>query len=320
MKRSVTAFISAVLLGSASVVPAQASPEPAPAHIVALGDSYGAGVGASDYEPITEGNCWRSRHSTAQVVADTLLNAGYPVEFTNVTCSGATINDLRRPYHGVVQLNALRLDTLLVVLQVGGNDIGFADVVTQCLAPNTSCTNGAIQKARKMLPLMGANLFVLLQQIKARSPQARIVLLGYGQPMTTGPNAGAVPLDPVCGPEYFTPAERQEGGRLSADLDLALRLTVKTAKYYGDVDVTYISPYDSSKTGGLDHRFAGRSLCEAAIPEQLYRGFDALAPLPVGDPARETAILHMNKTGYAVLAEILITEAPGRGALAALTK
>jgi lysophospholipase L1-like esterase len=317
----------ALLLGLASVVPAQASSAQAPAHIVNLGDSYGSGVGAGDYAAGTENNCWRSKYSAAQVVVDALLAEGFPVEFSNVACSGATINDLRRPYQGVVQLNALRSDTRLIFLTIGGNDLKFVDVVTQCLAQGTTCAgkDGEIKKARKRLPGMGLNLFTLLLEIKARSPQAKIVLLGYGQQMTRGSNAAVAPLDPICGPEFFADVERQEGGQLSADVDWTLRNTAKIAKQYGGVQVTFISPYASSNVDGLSPQFVGHSLCEAPIfdpatgqPGQYYRGFDAVPPSPFADPAGQTAILHMNRAGHALLAFKVITEAPGSSVLASL--
>jgi hypothetical protein len=329
--RKIVAALSgvALLFGLVSVTPAQASPAEPSAHIVNLGDSYGSGVGAGDYAPGTENNCWRSKYSTAQVVVDALVGEGFPVEFSNVACSGATINDLRRPYQGAVQLNALRSDTLLVFLTIGGNDLKFSDVVTQCLAQETTCAgkDGEIRKARKRLPGMGVNLFTLLLEIKARSPQAKIVLLGYGQQMTVGPNANVTPLDPICGPEFFTAAERQEGGTLAADLDWTLRNTAKLAKQYAGVQVTFISPYNTSSNAGLDPRFAGHSLCEAPIfdpatgqPGQYYRGFDAVPPSPFADPAGQTAILHMGRAGHAVLAYKVITEAPGSSVLAGLAR
>jgi lysophospholipase L1-like esterase len=318
VKSKFAAFFAALLMGLMLVTPAQASAAQAAAHIVALGDSYGAGTGAGDYEPGTEDTCWRSAHSVAEEVVGQLTAEGFPVDFDNVACAGATIDDLRRPYHGVVQLNALRRDTLLVFLTIGGNDIGFGDVVSQCLAPNASCTNGAIEGARSKLLGMGKNLHKLLKQIKARSPQAKIVLLGYGQPMTAGPNAAGVPneyLDPICAPQYFDQNERREGARLSADLDLTLRLTVVAAQYTDGVEATFISPYDYSRVGGLDSRFAGHSLCEAPVPQQFYRGFDVFAPPPVGDAAGQSAVLHMNRAGYELLAELVITEAPSGYAL-----
>lgn len=318
MKRLVAAFFAAVLCLSL-VVPAQASPPPTSVRAVSLGDSYGSGVGANDYQAGTEGTCWRSGNSPSEEAVRQLRTRGVSVTFTDVTCSGATIDDLRRPYHGAVQLDALRADTTLVMLTVGGNDIGFAPHVALCL--NGNCAGAPTHLARARLPQMAQNLFRLFGEIRARSPQAQIVLLGYGQPMTSGPNAPGTPgvdLDPICAPQYFSLEERRDGGRLSSDLDLTLRLVVEAVRIGGG-NVSFVSPYDSSWPHGvrLDPRFAGRSLCAATVPTQLYRGFDALAPPPpggIGDAAGQTAILHMNKAGYAQLARLVLVEALGRAA------
>lgn len=309
MKRLIAALVAAGLC-LALALPAQAS---APMRVVALGDSYGSGVGANDYQVATEGTCWRSLNSTSEVVVRKLRAAGRNVAFTNVTCSGATIDDLRRSYHDSVQLDALRPDTTLVLLTIGGNDIGFGPHVTLCLNGNCAGLPAALAMAK--LPRMAQNQAKLIDEIKARSPHAKIVQLGYGRPMSAGPNAPGIPgaaLDPICAPQYFTTEERQDGGRLSAGLDLTLRLAVERAKWRG-VDIDFISPYDSNGwwAARLDPRFVGRSLCESAVPDQFYRGFDALAPPPYGDAAGQTAILHMNQAGYQVLAQMVLTKALG---------
>ncbi len=311
MKRLIAALIVAGMCLSLTL-PVQAS-TPGSMRVVALGDSYGSGVGANDYRVGTEGACWRSSNSPSEAVVRRLRADGLTVAFTNVTCSGAVIDDLYRSYRGAVQLDALRPDTDLVILTIGGNDIGFAPLVAQCLQGNCAGTPTNLAIAR--LPWMAQKQSKLLHEIKVRSPRAKIVQLGYGRPMTPGPNGPGTPgveLDPICAPQYFSPEERQDGARLSADLDLTLRLVVGSARLSG-VPVTFVSPYDKNWWNRqLGPRFTGHSLCEAVLPGQFYRGFDALAPLPYGDAAGQTAILHMNKVGYEQLAQLALAEALGR--------
>lgn len=59
----------------------------------------------------------------------------------DVTCSGATTLEMTQPQtfsDGVnpPQLDAVAADTDLVTLQIGGNDIGFAEVLQTCLTIN----------------------------------------------------------------------------------------------------------------------------------------------------------------------------------------
>jgi lysophospholipase L1-like esterase len=317
VEKSLAALSAAVLLGL-TLTPAQAAATQAATHMVALGDSYGSGVGGNDYRQGTQDTCWRSLNSPSEEVVRQLKNAGFDVAFDNVTCSGATINDVRQPYHGAVQLNALRTETRLVFLTIGGNDIGMVELLKKCLAPNDSCAGAPAQAAKNKLAGMAVNLIRLLGEIKARSPRAKIVLLGYGQPIASGPNAPGTPgvdLDLICAPQYFSADERRDGGRLLADLDLMLRLTAKGAEL-GGIAVTFISPYDSSwpLDTRLDPKFQGRSVCDTTTARQFYRGFDAVEspppPFGSGDAAGHAAVLHMNRRGYAALANLIITEAP----------
>lgn len=324
-KKQRVAIALIAMLAAAQTLPVYASAQEAPAHVVNLGDSFASGVGADSYRQGTEGNCYRSIYSTGEQVVAQLKNAGFDVNFTNVACSGATVNDLRKPYYNTVQLDALRTDTRLVFLSVGGNDIGISKYVNQCL--NGDCAGSATLATMLKLPAMQANLSLLLSQIQTRSPEARIVLLGYGQPMTAGANAPGTPrveLDPICSAEYLSPNERRDGAQLTAALDLTLRTTAKTARQRG-LDVTYITPYKSSLPWNieLDEAFKGKSVCDTTMDQQIYRGFDALAPQPLGDAAGQGAILHgAHRTDsvsfYGQMATKVILEAPGGGNLAAV--
>lgn|GEM_PF-5396160 len=280
---------------TAFAVPAQAASSTL--SIVALGDSYASGVGAGNYIGGTEGGCWQSMNSTSQQVTHALITRGKEVNLTNVTCSGDKISDVR-----AYQLGALQKDTNIVILSIGGNDVGFGSLVGLCLT--AVCSGTPVRAAEAALPAMGVDLVRLFGEIHARSPHAQIVLVGYGQPMNAGAN-GAGAVDPICGDQYFDAQERKEGSQFSAALDFTLRVAAGVAKLQG-TDVTFVSPYQSSigRTGTLRAEFAGHSLCDAS--GQYYRGFDALAPAPVGDPAGQTALLHMNAVGYGTLATLVL--------------
>lgn len=148
---------------------------------VALGDSYSAGVGAGDYYA-SSGSCHRSPH-------------GYPVLWaaahsTNVfsfqACSGATTSNVRSD-----QLGALTAGTSLVTITVGGNDVGFAEVVATCKVGSSSvCSDAvtvAVEMARTVLP---SALAATYGDIKARAPHAQLVVLGYPRLFETSTSCG----------------------------------------------------------------------------------------------------------------------------------
>jgi lysophospholipase L1-like esterase len=262
-------------------------------NVVALGDSYGSGTGAGDYQDGTgvPNGCWRSANSYSETVVARLREAGKQVTFTNVTCSGAATSDLSQPFKNEPpQLNALTRNTHLVFLSIGTNDIDFAAYGGLCIAAD--CSGAPTQAEIAELPAMAQNVSALLKEIKTRSPWARVVLTGYGSQLTATENAPDVPLDPICGPAFFTAQERADGNQLATALDGTLRQTARNAR------VTYVSPYASQ--GTLDPTFAGHSLCQEAAP--YYRGFDALAQ------EGQEAVLHLSATGQTALADLVLNK------------
>ncbi|MFI6095977.1 SGNH/GDSL hydrolase family protein [Lentzea sp. NPDC051213] len=256
-----------------------------------LGDSYASGTGAGAYQDGTAGNCWRSNNSYGEVVAARLRAAGGLGSFANVSCSGAATADLSRPFKDrPAQLDALKRDTSLVLLTVGTNDIDYATYGGMCL--QADCTGAPTEAILARLPQMGSNVTALLTEIDKRSPDARIVLVGYGRQVSTSDNPPGAPLDPVCGAGILTAAERREGNKVADGLDATLKSAV-TAAHRKGISVTYASPFSKPET------FAGHALCEAGTP--FLRGFDALAPGQEGPEA----VFHPNQQGQAALATLV---------------
>ena len=108
--------------------------EPGYHHYVALGDSYAA-MGSVLPGRWSGGppQCIRTADSYPSVLAESLR----PTEFVDATCAGAVTGHLWGPRDGIVppQFDALRSDTDLVTLSIGGNDVGFAEVVATCVLP-----------------------------------------------------------------------------------------------------------------------------------------------------------------------------------------
>ncbi|MEU6722047.1 SGNH/GDSL hydrolase family protein [Nonomuraea sp. NPDC046802] len=304
-------FLAAVAIGTLSVLSttATASAESITSlNVVAMGDSYGSGTGAGDYEPGTEGSCFRSANSSSVVTVDKLRKQGKRVNFTNVTCSGSAITTLRESFKGEPpQFDALKRDTNVVMLSIGTNDIDFAEFGGLCI--QADCSGAPATAIRELLPAMGESLKTLLSDIKARSPRATIVLTGYGQQVTRGENAGGVPLDPICDSQVFSAQERVDGNQVSRDIDVTLRNAARAAKARG-IDVRFLSPYVNSVD--LRPEFEGHSLCQSQPP--FYRGFDALAPGQEGNDA----VLHLNRQGQAAMADLIQRKIPALSASASL--
>lgn len=154
----------AILLGVLGISPAQAAAGP----YTALGDSYSSGVGTRTYYS-DSGSCYRGPQAYPVKVAARL---GAPLTFA--ACSGARVPDVLN------QLGSLNTSTALVTVSVGGNDAGFADVITQCALPwPWTCTtdiNNANNYIRNTLPGALNNLYT---QIRAKAPSARVVVVGY---------------------------------------------------------------------------------------------------------------------------------------------
>ena len=78
------------------------------------------------------------------------------------------------------QLSALSSATTLVSITIGGNDVGFSNVMTTCVLGSTStCVNAVNQaeaQARSQLPGLLGTLF---GDISARAPNAQVVVMGY---------------------------------------------------------------------------------------------------------------------------------------------
>jgi lysophospholipase L1-like esterase len=158
---------AALVLGIGVAAP---SAQAATVNYVALGDSYSSGVGTANYDPAS-GSCLRSPQSYTSLWA-----GGHTVtSFRSVACSGATTADVLAN-----QISALNSGTTLVTITVGGNDVGFADVVSTCqLGSDATCAtavNNATTAANTTLP---AKLDQTYTAVRSAAPNAQLIVLGY---------------------------------------------------------------------------------------------------------------------------------------------
>ncbi len=179
----VAVFSAAILLPTT----AAAAPAAEFHHYVALGDSYTSGpfVPAQRLDPL---GCGRSTANYPSVVS-AALHVG---RFTDVSCAGADTGSMTRPQKvpfggtNAPQLDALRLDTDLVTLGIGGNDFDvFGSLVSTCPGLRASdptgnpCEehfDGALASA---IDTIGPRVEAVLAAIHERSPRARVLVVGY---------------------------------------------------------------------------------------------------------------------------------------------
>lgn len=133
----------------------------------ALGDSYSSGVGTGSYA--LDSGCKRSVYAYPYLYAQ--RHPGTSLTF--VACSGAKTSDVL-----TTQIQAVTSATTLVTMTIGGNDIGFANLIYQCTLTDCSAT---LDNTRANLEAtLGPALDQVYTTVKSRAaPGAKIIVLGY---------------------------------------------------------------------------------------------------------------------------------------------
>lgn len=248
-RRSVRVLIAALVAAtSLSIGSGQAGAATGP--YTALGDSYASGVGTRQYYA-DSGGCYRSPYAYPVRVA---AKVGAPLTFA--ACSGARVSDVRTS-----QLGSLRATTRHVTVQVGGNDAGFAGVITACARPwPYTCWNEIDEANRIIRDVLPARLNALYADIRNRAPNALVLVVGY--------------------PRLFNGQECNFASRISpgeqAELNKTANLLATTTK----------ARADAHGFGFVDVRsaFTGHAVCDSV---EWVNG--------LSDPIRES--YHPNRTG-----------------------
>lgn len=196
-------------------------------HYVALGDSYSSGTGTRDYLP-GSGKCMRGAKAYPQLWAQ----SHHVDSFAFDACAGATTEDLVND-----QLGDLDGSTSLVTLTIGGNDVGFAEVIRHCLLNDEATCEQFVDRgerqAREELP---AKLDRAFRAIRRKAPNANVVVLGYPHVNEPGP----------CAIPGYTAAKRE---RMNKGGDLLDEIIAEHARAAG---LHYADPRD---------QFSGHAVC-----------------------------------------------------------
>jgi lysophospholipase L1-like esterase len=137
--------------------------------LVALGDSYGSGVGSYLYFD-DDTDCYRSPFAYPSQLA-----AAKRLSLTLAACSGATTTDVLDK-----QVDLISAGTDYVTITVGGNDVGFRSVIRECALPGwLGACSATIQAGLDRLPTLSHQLRLVYTEVKKRAPGATVVVTGY---------------------------------------------------------------------------------------------------------------------------------------------
>lgn len=221
---------------------------------VALGDSYSSGVGTGSYT--LDSACKRSVYAYPYLYAQS--HPGTSLSF--VACSGAKTSDLLAK-----QLPAVTDTTSLVTMTIGGNDIGFANLIYQCTLSDCSAALDATQAS--LSTTLTGPLDQVFNAVRSRAAfDAKIIVLGYPQVFSSGGCFGTLGI---------TSTERTKANALAVALDSLL-----SKRAYAD-GVTYRSALQA---------FTGHAVCSSS---PWLNGLNLLSTIESYHPNRSG-----NSAGY----------------------
>jgi hypothetical protein len=277
-KRLVAAAAASFIIALAAAPAAHA------AQWVGLGDSYAAGplIPNQSLSPL---GCLRSSRNFAHLAA-----AATGRTLADVSCSGATTDDMLGAQSTSAgtnppQFNALSASTQVVSLQIGGNDIGFTEILENCATANPfshPCQDtygpAANSQIDARINAAAPKVAAVLQGIHQRSPSARVLVVNYAAILPeTG--SGCWPQVPLSFSDV--PYLRQRAKNLNTML--------RTQAAAGGA--TYVDDYTAS---------IGKDACKSS-------GTRWVEPLIPGNAA---APFHPNARGEAGVSTVVAAAAP----------
>lgn len=276
MKRLFGGVVGSIVAAAAAL--AVAGPAHAAAgRYVALGDSMASGP----LIPDITGNvgCGRSTRNYAHDLASAM-----GLNLADVTCSGASTKHMTQSQDTSVagvdtgtvppQFDALTADTALVTLTIGGNDVGLVGIAQNCatLDPTATPCKGTYEaQVEQRTAEFEPKLSAVLDGIRQRSPNARIVVTGYG--LYIKPD-GCWPLQPVL---------PTDADFLQGSVNALNAVIKRQAEAHGDTYIDLVTPS------------AGHDSCQSASQRWL-EGYV---------PVHPAAPLHPNQSGEAAYASVI---------------
>jgi lysophospholipase L1-like esterase len=247
--------------------------------VVALGDSYTAGALMPLDTQATPVGCLRSTEAYPVLVARDL-----GVNLVDVACASAGVSAMAGAQvtnigTNSAQLGALAPDDRMVLLSLGGDDLGFMPGLQECMKLSFGDPWGAPCEAYyggqfdAKVTAEAPKVTQVLAEIAARAPLARIVLVGY--PDLFPQSGGCWPRVPIT------------DGDLAYLNGIELRLNAMLAADAKAAGVTFVNTYTPT---------IGRDFCQ---PESI-RDVEGVIPGSLAYP------FHPNERGQKAIAAAVL--------------
>lgn len=248
-------------LAASSPASASSATPPAGGRYVALGDSFASSplTGMPVGLPV---GCSRTQNNYPRQVAAALRVA----EFADRSCGGATTKNLFQPQSVLggsnePQLAGITVDTTLVTIGIGGNDLGISGLMQRCAAMAETRTNcmdgwsapGDNDTLMQRIDQIAVKLNIALKEIREKAPLAKVLVVGYP---VVAPSAGV-----GCFPQI--PIADSDVAYLR---DLQKRLNRVMAWAASSHRATYVDTYTTS-IGHGPCEMAGVKWIEGFIPD-----------------------------------------------------
>jgi lysophospholipase L1-like esterase len=216
---------------------------------VALGDSYSAASGVLPPDPTASPACLRSSSNYPHVLA-----AKIATQLTDVSCGAADTSDYFTSQDPGVpaQLDAVKKDTQLITMTIGGNDSGvFINSIVECAAAGASTLGQGSPCKDKygssfettIKQTTYPSLVKALKAVRAKAPKARVAILSY--PWILPTSGGCYPQMPVASGDV--PYLRHLQATLN---DAVRRAAAATGSTYVDLN-TVSNGHDACKPIGV---------------------------------------------------------------------
>lgn len=264
----------AITLGMVSSVSAQPCDPIDQMRYVAMGDSYSSGYGLSD----ASGDCSRSSSSSFPKRIQAQFGFG---SFVDVSCSGAqTKNWTQAQESNPPQLNSLSAQTDVVTFSIGGNDLGFTSILTNC-ATSFDCRgdyggNSMPNLLAQIHGSVGDRIEAAMRAVVERAPNAQVFAIGYPDLLPASPSGIAWGFG--CLPTSGVISASERDALRNVERTLNLEIEARAAAVGGNMN--YVDIYTPS---------IGHDLCSS------NNWTSDLATL-----------FHPNKTGHQAFANIMV--------------
>ncbi|GAA0389942.1 SGNH/GDSL hydrolase family protein [Streptomyces luteireticuli] len=283
--KALAAVGAATALAAGAAAPATAAACAGGERYVALGDSYTSAPGVPEQ---SGGDCARSSVNYPSLTAKAL----HQKSFKDVSCSGARTDDFWRAQGAnPPQLDALGRNTRLVTIGIGGNDIGFGEIIGTCAQLSAGDPAGAPCRKQytaadggdllnQRIADTAPKIAKVLKAVHRKAPHARVVLAGYPSIMPDD-GVGCFPSVPIA------------AGDVPYLRDTEKKLNAMLREQAGKAGVRYADTYAAT---------VGHDVCKAEADRWIEGA----------RPSRPAAPFHPNADGEQAMARPVITQARGR--------